>query len=205
MPDLFQPPKGNLLKQLVFSKFTLFVVILLIMGFIYAFLDDSLTGFTLGQLEDQINEKEVLLSAALANNSACTSLNEKLSMRLTQAEGTNEYYKAKADLISKEKEDLQKAFTLEKDELQKSTEIQVLILKEDYEEQLTDLQNNSDTKAATLQENLAKKVQEYELFAANVGKNLCCKARVDNPSISAYDIVNSKIVCLESGGKPISC
>lgn len=47
--------------------------------------------------------------------------------------------------------------------------------------------------------------KEYEAFSLNIGNNICCKARVDNLKIKFYRVENSKIVCSEDTGTPISC
>ncbi|MEK6863218.1 MAG: hypothetical protein AABW53_00815 [Nanoarchaeota archaeon] len=47
--------------------------------------------------------------------------------------------------------------------------------------------------------------EKYELLARNAARNICCKAKVDNPQINFYDIANDKIVCLEEGSNTLNC
>ena len=46
---------------------------------------------------------------------------------------------------------------------------------------------------------------KYDLLVKNVVKSICCKAKVDNPQINFYDIVDGKISCLEQGMNQLSC
>lgn len=46
---------------------------------------------------------------------------------------------------------------------------------------------------------------QYDLLARNTANNLCCKAKVDNPSIKYYKVENNKVICLEEGTLRISC
>ncbi len=39
----------------------------------------------------------------------------------------------------------------------------------------------------------------------NSANNICCKMRVDNPNIKAYNLDGNKVNCLESGGLTLSC
>ena len=46
---------------------------------------------------------------------------------------------------------------------------------------------------------------DFDALAQNTAKNICCKAKVDNSAINSYDVIDNNIVCLESGGKELSC
>lgn len=39
----------------------------------------------------------------------------------------------------------------------------------------------------------------------DAARRICCIKRIDNPAISGYEIDDGKIVCVESGGEPVSC
>jgi len=104
----------------------------------------------------------------------------------------------------------------------------------DFDQKITDKNTELETALAEMDNTIADKVEErteelkesnrqchedlideeekyeeleddFDLLAANVAKNLCCKAKVDNPLISAYEVVNNKVVCLESGENSLSC
>jgi len=46
---------------------------------------------------------------------------------------------------------------------------------------------------------------KYDLLVKNAVKSICCKAKVDNPQINFYDVVDGKITCLEQGTNQLSC
>ena len=46
---------------------------------------------------------------------------------------------------------------------------------------------------------------EYDLLVKNTVKSICCKAKVDNPQINFYDVVDGKITCLEQGTNQLTC
>ena len=76
------------------------------------------------------------------------------------------------------------------------------------EEQTTEINTAKDLCLDTLtvkEEELAVSEAKYNSLVTNVARSICCKQRVDNPEISAYDVVENKIVCLSSGSKPLSC
>lgn len=65
---------------------------------------------------------------------------------------------------------------------------------------------------AACEDSLANKEKEvgevqakYDLLVKNVAKSICCKAKVDNPQINFYDVVDGKITCSEQGTNQLSC
>ncbi len=46
---------------------------------------------------------------------------------------------------------------------------------------------------------------QFDLFVKNMARSVCCKAKVDNPNIKAYDVVDNKLACLESGPQALEC
>jgi hypothetical protein len=46
---------------------------------------------------------------------------------------------------------------------------------------------------------------KYELLATNSARSICCKAKVDNPQINFYEVVEGKITCLEQGANQLNC
>ena len=64
----------------------------------------------------------------------------------------------------------------------------------------------------TCKDSLANKEKEvgevqakYDLLVKNAAKSICCKAKVDNPQINFYDVIDGKISCLEQGTNQLSC
>src|SRR3989344_7890673 len=46
---------------------------------------------------------------------------------------------------------------------------------------------------------------KYDQVVKNAAKSICCKAKVDNPQINFYDVVDGKITCLEQGTNQLNC
>jgi len=46
---------------------------------------------------------------------------------------------------------------------------------------------------------------KYDQLVKNTVKTICCKAKVDNPEINFYEVVDNKISCLEQGSNQLSC
>ncbi len=46
---------------------------------------------------------------------------------------------------------------------------------------------------------------DYASLSSNAANNICCKARVDTPSIKFFRIENSKIVCASDTGTSLNC
>lgn len=46
---------------------------------------------------------------------------------------------------------------------------------------------------------------EGDQALADAGRRICCVARIENPAINAYAILDGKITCVSEGGEPISC
>ncbi len=46
---------------------------------------------------------------------------------------------------------------------------------------------------------------KYDQVVKNAAKSICCKAKVDNPQINFYDVVDNKITCLEQGTNQLNC
>lgn len=71
-------------------------------------------------------------------------------------------------------------------------------------------QSNPDLEKAQadlklVQDQLSAVQGDFNAFAENTARSVCCKQKFDNPNINSYSIINNKLVCLESGGVPISC
>jgi hypothetical protein len=61
---------------------------------------------------------------------------------------------------------------------------------------------DSYRKQATEAQELA---DDQENIIADAARRICCAQRVENNAINAYDLDGNKIICVSSGGTPISC
>lgn len=48
-------------------------------------------------------------------------------------------------------------------------------------------------------------ISRFEQLHTTAGRSICCRERVDNPSINSYDIVANRIVCSSSGDYRVTC
>ncbi|HLC81548.1 MAG TPA: hypothetical protein VJH68_02730 [Candidatus Nanoarchaeia archaeon] len=62
-----------------------------------------------------------------------------------------------------------------------------------------------DNRIAQAQLDLSNLQVNLDEFAFNTARSVCCKAKVDNPSINSYEITNNRLVCLEGGDISLSC
>jgi hypothetical protein len=128
---------------------------------------------------NQLKEMESKFLVSETNLSACTNFNSQILSELNSA--NSNFAKCQADyaLVNSDFNSCEDECNKEKSE--KDKEIQDLVTES---EQLK---------------------SDYEELEANSAKNICCKARVDNPNIAYYSVENNKIYCLEQGKKALSC
>ncbi len=79
---------------------------------------------------------------------------------------------------------------------------------ENLETEIDDLNSQIDS----LQEQIDDTADEisrfeirYNTLAQNSANNICCKMKYDNSNIGYYELVNNKIICLETGTQTINC
>jgi hypothetical protein len=67
------------------------------------------------------------------------------------------------------------------------------------------LLNDKDKEIATAKSDLVVLQDDFDKFVQNIAKNVCCKNKVDNPSINSYQISSGKLICLENGENVLNC
>jgi hypothetical protein len=78
-----------------------------------------------------------------------------------------------------------------------TVETNIQTQKTNYEERLAAEQDRADA----AEEEAESKTAALE----NAARRICCIARVENPSINAYAIIDDKVTCVSEGGTSISC
>ncbi|MEK6900050.1 MAG: hypothetical protein AABX05_02915 [Nanoarchaeota archaeon] len=58
---------------------------------------------------------------------------------------------------------------------------------------------------AEKQEEMSVLQSDYDNLVKNSARTICCKAKVDNPQINFYDVVDDKVVCLQEGTTELVC
>lgn len=101
------------------------------------------------------------------------------------------------DQLDQCKENLESTKTESKEKLDTSLKTQSDQLTKEKEQCSQDLQETTSA--------LSSLQVDYDLLIKNSAKSICCKVRVDNPDISAYAVLEHKIVCLEEGEKKLEC
>jgi hypothetical protein len=186
---------------------SVFIVKPSILGYsVYQELESS--GYTVDEFSSNLNELNANLELTKVNLSSHVTLNDKLflqiretSDRLLSCEVEKERISGDADSFKLDLEE--KNVELESMEVQineqvrEKVEKEVKLLGEQKAICLEDLSNKDEE-----YQDLAK---DYDDFVRNVAKSVCCKAKVDNSNIDAYEVINDKLVCLEDGGKSLSC
>ena len=128
----------------------------------------------------------------------CKVEKEKTSSDLTHVQQTS----------AQEKSDFQKQVSDKEAELQAEREKAAQEIEQKVAERTLQLDQEKASCLTSLEEKQAEvdaKESTYAAFAKTMARSVCCKERVDNPKISSYNIVDDKIVCLESGGEAIQC
>lgn len=169
----------------------------------------------LGVYEDNEN-----ITASLKDKEPVVTI-ESLQLKLESAKQSFELYKGLSDQYQQDIKDnaneltdalIQKA-TLEA--TQGTFESTISLLEERLEEKTVLLTENEDILSKLETDNQAEidslngqvtELQDsYDLLIENTAKNICCKKRVDDPSINSFDVANHKIICMEGGERSLSC
>ena len=68
-------------------------------------------------------------------------------------------------------------------------------------------QTNSacDAKVKTVSDDIVALQSDYDALVLNTAKNVCCKAKIDNPGVDSYDVLSDKVVCISGGEKTLVC
>jgi septation ring formation regulator EzrA len=74
-----------------------------------------------------------------------------------------------------------------------------------YEETLGSLKTDFEKENEKKQQEIDSLQRQYDALAQNTANNLCCKAKVDNPTIGYYRVENNKVLCLEEGELKVNC
>jgi len=146
------------------------------------------------ELETQIKEK---------NKEITTHLNEIEILKKQITELKEQINKTKYSYQDSINEMIQDCET-EKDKIKEANNDELDNLEDeinDLESQIEELENEIDQKndETTLIEN------RYNHLAQNAADNICCKMRFDNSNINYYEVINNKIICLETGTQEINC
>ncbi|MEK6969525.1 MAG: hypothetical protein AABW48_03790 [Nanoarchaeota archaeon] len=80
---------------------------------------------------------------------------------------------------------------------------EVRITEKDAEVQAAKDENAAEITA--LKEEVETVKSSFDVLIKNMANNICCKQKVDNPSINYYTIENNKVLCSSEGTNQLSC
>ena len=155
-------------------------------------------------MQDLSKDLEVT-KANLSSYSAFTGallvqLDEKAD-ELTECKVQMESLKSDLGEAQKQVEDKGSELATVKSETQKTIDTQVTEKTAALEQDKAACESSLSDKEKAVGEVQAK----YDQLVKNTAKSICCKAKVDNPQINFYDVVDNKITCLEQGANQLSC
>lgn len=182
---------------------SLFFIIILAKPSIIGFgvYDENSTALLENQLNvESIEDVSLRLEGTLQNLSLYQQLNEQFKTELEEKGA------ALTDaLIAQASSEAAKS----------NSEKTIALLEERLEEKTSQLSANEALLDQSTQEGQAgidkiaaelELLQEkFDLAVQNSARSICCKNRVDDPTINSYDLVNNKIICLKDGEKLLSC
>lgn len=199
MPDFFQPQEKKKNSTLLYVL--LIAIALSVFGYL-SFGGSFLTSFA--TFDEQLKAQSQEITVTHTNLSACYEFNERLFSHLAACESNISYQKAVAEIALQEKETADAACKQEKQKEQEQYTFQLSEQEKQLQEELIALKTTTDASLASLQKQLAAAKEEEQVIAA-AARNICCKERVDDPTIAGYDVVERKIVCSAAGTKQLLC
>lgn len=126
---------------------------------------------------------------------------EEKNDELTECKVQLERVQSDLEEAQKQVEDKDAEVTTIKSETQKTIDQQVTEKTAALEQDKAACEDSLSNKDKEVGEVQAK----YDLLVKNSAKSICCKAKVDNPQINFYDVVDGKISCLEQGSNQLIC
>lgn len=138
------------------------------------------------KLDEMGKENELIRSNLTAQAEIAAKLSaENVKMREDSLYLQNNISKLKADLTFKDNE---------------------------YSNTLTQLEQNYNQSVKLIQFNATLDRQkyedlqkEYDALHKSSGRSICCRQKVDDPTINSYDVISGKIICTSNGEFKLTC
>lgn len=168
-------------------------VLILSVGIYFSIVRPAIIGYTVYDDLKEVNDSIEMYGKSV--NSYVIEI-EQLKNKVIEANANSSSYKEMHESMLNEIEKYSDKMV--------DYELEIQHLADTINEILVDIEESGD-----LLKERDKKIddltEDYENLAENAAKNICCKMKVDNSKIDSYNIVNNKIVCLESGDNDIEC
>ena len=181
-------------------KITIGLFIVIIIGLI-ALIGPAMTGMTINsQFDDMsLNASDIIkehdkvssdLLVTQTNLDSCSTLNEKYLNEVNQEK--NKTYICQ-ETIRK----------LESDMQNKEVECQFNI--SSLTSESDNLKDNLEIQVNKLTSQLDNLNYRYDEIIKNSAHNICCKLKIDDPSVDSFTITNNKIICGSGSSNRINC
>ncbi|MFT4344137.1 MAG: hypothetical protein ACMXYE_05330 [Candidatus Woesearchaeota archaeon] len=224
-------PVRNFLRnpRIIHINILLFISALLIVT-ILVLLQPAMTGYVIA---NEFQDQRMSATEFLEELERLKTHTERLEVNLTRAQTRNEVYQhelleerntsfmCKEELarIQHELSQLEKTFTeeLQNKEIKYEEQQHNFTAQINRVEQECSFQTQSRINELQIaEEQLQNEIQElrfrinttedrYQKRAYNTARNICCKAKVDNPSIDSYIVSNNMIICTTGQPQKIQC
>ncbi len=184
------------------------------------------SNYTMNELGSNVRDLQLKLATSESNLSVYSDLNQKIigewkqsATSLTDCLAQKKTAESELELIKKNNQqqvddlnqklkgkdgDLADKLKAKEDDLQKT------IAEKDKEtaDQLAKKEEETTTlksDCAKKEETVSKLQSDFDTLVKNTAYSICCKERIDHPSIKSYSLVNNKVICLEEGNNTLSC
>tara|TARA_Y100000310_G_C20687101_1_gene819751 strand:+ start:3090 stop:3890 length:801 start_codon:yes stop_codon:yes gene_type:complete len=185
-------------KSFLLQRRTIIVVAIIIVVLGMASLTPVITGQTVLSAAE-VQKMETTLSV---NNLTITNLTNELSTTKTSLDSSKTAY----DNLLKEKTNLISKLSTANSELGSlKTKLTSLEKTEQMNKDLEKFNYNLKEKAAKLEDDLDDLQDDYDEVVGNSARNICCKKKIDDSSITSYKVKDGKVSCLTSGGTTLDC
>lgn len=212
MDDILETKKRKINWGKIFLVVTIIVVFVLfikpgIQGY-GVYLEAKNSNHSVAELGQDLDSLQQKLQLAEQNLSLHTSFNSNV-LQLVEKSNADllECQTAKTKLLTEQSyaaELCDQRIQLLQKQLSEETNTEAELVNAELLKAREDLKTAQD-KLNAAQVQLNKTDSDFNIFVGNMARSVCCKQKFDNPSINSYSVINSKLICLESGGKPISC
>jgi len=197
------PKKNIVYLVLIFTVLIVIGVFVVKPGIVgYAVYQDiQKLNYSMGNYGDDMEELNSELLVSETDLDSCNKFNKELLGELDKyadkiSECSNDLGASEVRLDSTKDK-----YGKEISELKNEHKEEIENLEEKYEEEISELKDEVSDGG----DEASDYKERYDTLAENLANNLCCKRKIDNPSIRYYVVENDRIICSEEGALKISC
>jgi len=190
----------------------LLIIVIILAIIIIILVNPALTGYkiksefekielsTSGILEEQELTKSKLMIAE-ANLTVCSNVKESLMSELTNVKSSTSSCLQDKDVIESTYTQLSNEYKANLTRIRNSYEQDNTEFVQQYNLNISLI--NSELEQAKTNYNTAN--TNYNALVTFSGRNICCKAKIDDGTIDSYEVANNKVICTAGGENTITC